>query len=508
MMRTLVTTLWSLLLLQTPSSAFQCSVESVQHFLPAGSTALRALSLPDNLSFSDPSEVAYPGITSALPALCLLTINVTSSRSSSYRFGLFLSEVWNGRFAAVGNGGLAGGINWPSMGTMAKYGFAVVSTDTGHNGTSSDGTFALNGNETITDNAYRAMHGSVEHAKAIVQEHYGRNISYSYYSGCSTGGRQGLVELQKYPEDFDGVLVGAPAWESTKIAAFFVQMGVINLPKTSDHHIPPSLYPLIQAEAIQQCDGVDGVEDGVISDPQACHFRAETLLCTPGSNTSTCLTDPQINTLHLLYGHYFDVARPLFYYALPPGSEAGWSALLPSDAPLSLGTNAFAYVQLQDPNWDWRELNISIIVEKDATGDRSGIPEDFDIRPFADHELLPYKTSRTFYEAVYRNISSQDVAYTVDDFYRLFYVPGMLHCSEDLGRNIYGVPGFEDANHDAVLALMHWVEKGEAPKWITATKFVNESIDLGVRRQRKLCPYPKTARLVGDDVHDAGSWEC
>lgn len=244
-MRTLTTALWVSSLFQSASLAFQCSLSSVQQYAPEGATALRAQSLPDQSSFSDPSEVAYPETTSGLPALCLLTFNVTSSPTSSYRFGLFLPEAWNGRFAAVGNGGLAGGINWPSMGTMVKYGFAVVSTDTGHNGTSFDGRFALRGNETITDNNYRAMHGSVVHAKEIVQQYYARNITYSYYNGCSTGGRQGLVEVERYPEDFDGVLAGAPAWESGKIAGFFVQVGIINLPNTSDHHIPnkPSHMP-------------------------------------------------------------------------------------------------------------------------------------------------------------------------------------------------------------------------------------------------------------------------
>jgi feruloyl esterase len=427
------------------------------------------------------------------------------------------------------------------MGIMVKYGFAVVSTDTGHRGGFGDVNFAINADgtwntEQIADSAYRALHGSVVLGKQLTVGNYGRNISYSYYNGCSTGGRQGLTEVQRFPEDFDGVLAGSPAWETDVIGLWTVQMGMINLPNTSENHIPTTMYPVIQAEVMRQCDGIDGVEDGVIMDPQACHFRPETLLCA-GQNASegSCVTSPQIDTLHQLYGHYPTVEKPLFFHPLPLGSEPAWASSLPEDEPASVSWAAI--LSFQDPNWDWRTLNYSGIQEATTrfyTGGADMVPNQFDITPFAKRggklfhyhgqgdTTVPYESSRTWYENTYRNVTTKGV--DVDNFYRLFFVPGMLHClqsngdapwyfgageqPEILGSDAYGVPGFRDEQHDAVLALMKWVEEGAAPDHIVATKYVNDNVSLGFKRQRKICKYPGRAKFVGDEVDDADSWVC
>jgi feruloyl esterase len=196
--------------LLTVQAISNCSTESFQAILPAGSTALKAFHLPANSTYQDPYELAFNKPTSALPALCLLVVNSTSSPTSSFRFGVFLPDGWNGRFATVGNGGLNGGVNWSTMGVMVKYGFAAISTDTGHNRTIIDGAWALKGKETRIDNAYRALHGSVVLAKDIINKYYSRQISYSYFKDCSIGGRQTFAEMQRYPDDFDGVLAGGP----------------------------------------------------------------------------------------------------------------------------------------------------------------------------------------------------------------------------------------------------------------------------------------------------------
>lgn len=514
-----------------------CDAAHFQPFLGSDSTILNTTFLPLNSSFGDPSEIAYPNTTTKLPALCMLTINVTSSTTSSYRLGLFLPEVWNGRFAAVGNGGMAGGINWMDMAPMVKYGFAVTSTDTGHNGTSVMGEWAMRGNETLADNAWRAMHGTVVRAKQVVQGHYAANISFSYYNGCSTGGRQGLVEVQRFPEDFDGVLAGSPGWEAAKGPAWVVQMGAFNQPNTSAHHIPPAKYALVQAEAIRQCDIVDGVQDGIISDVEGCFFRPETLLCRPGQNTSLCLNGEQINTLHLLYGDYTNLPQPMFFYPVSVGSEVGWAGTFPAYGPLDLGVNMLKYENLQDPSFNWKtDLNYTLVQRLNNPVAKSYTPDAFDITPFArrggkllhyhglSDSLIPWQSSRRWYESVYRNITSQRTDIAIDDFYRMFFIPGMRHCGGAngdapwyigadsqpfvLGSDVYSVPGFMDADHDAVLSLMRWVEQGVAPNWIVATKFLNETVASGVRRQRTLCPYPKRARLTGTNVDSATSWVC
>ncbi|KEF63547.1 uncharacterized protein A1O9_01525 [Exophiala aquamarina CBS 119918] len=511
----------------------QCSTSDIQEILPGGATVLRAVSLGPNSTFGDVSEVAYPRNSTGLPALCALTINVTSSPTSSFRFGLYLPQEWNTRFAAVGTGGIDGGINWPAMGPMVKYGFAVASTDTGHNSTNSSATWALSGPETVTDWAYRAVHGSTVLAKQIVSAYYAAPINFSYYNGCSTGGRQGLVEAVRYPEDFDGILVGAPAWQVERTVVWLVQQAAYNLPNTSDHAIPVAKNTLIRDEALRQCDGVDGVVDGVISAPEICAFRPETLLCR-GEEAESCLTAPQINTLHLLYGTRYDVDKPVVYHPYVLGSETEWTRFLPPNAPLPMATNAFRDIFLRNATWDWRDLNYTLAEDVLNNRQINATLTTFDLVPFASRggkllhwhgladALVPYTSSQHFYELVYGKVTSEGVE--MDGSYRLFLVPGLGHCArsannapwyfaganqpESMGTGVYGVPGFRDAAHDGVLALMQWVENGIPPKSLVVTKFANDTISSGVKSQRKVCPYPSQARLVGQDVHVAQDWTC
>lgn len=193
--------------------ASDCSIEAINSILPANATTLSAVQVSANGTYGQgAADIAYPTNPTNLPGLCAVIVNVTSSPTSSFTFGLFLPEQWNERFLTVGNGGFAGGINWLDMGAGVGYGFAVVSSDLGHNSTSGDITWALNEPEKKIDFGYRALHGSTVLAKQIVEAFYGCQIKYSYYSGCSTGGRQGLKEAELYPEEFDGILAGAPAW--------------------------------------------------------------------------------------------------------------------------------------------------------------------------------------------------------------------------------------------------------------------------------------------------------
>lgn len=183
-----------------------------------------------------------------------------------------------------------------------------MSTDTGHNSFSQDGSWALN-KEKLTDWGYRAMHGSVVLAKEIVQAYYGCESKYSYYSGCSTGGRQGLKEVEMFPEDFDGVLAGAPAWWTSHLQTWTVKAGLYNLPTTSAHHIPPTLFSVIGAEVLRQCDGTDGLVDSIVSNPKGCDFVPEALLCQSNVTNQTkagCLTVPQVETLYQIYNDYVE----------------------------------------------------------------------------------------------------------------------------------------------------------------------------------------------------------
>lgn len=192
---------------------FPCTTEAFNQILTGNTTAILAVSVPDNGSFSVAGDLAYPQVAANLPALCAVSFNVTSSPISSFTFGMFLPDEWSSRrLYTAGNGGFLGGINWIDMAQGTHYGAACVSTDTGHNvSNSNDGSWAYHNNETILDWAGRALHSSVVQAKDIVAAYYGAEAQYSYYSGCSTGGFQGMKEIQAYPEDFDGALVGSPA---------------------------------------------------------------------------------------------------------------------------------------------------------------------------------------------------------------------------------------------------------------------------------------------------------
>lgn len=191
-----------------------------------------------------------------------------------------------------------------------------MSTDTGHNSTSIDITWALNQEQKKVDFGYRAMHGSIELSKQLVSTYYDCPIKYSYYSGCSTGGRQGLKEIELYPDQFDGVLAGAPAWWTSHLQTWTVKLGLYNLPNTSARSIPLELFPAIGAEVLKQCDGQDGVVDTIISDPYGCHFIPEALLCDEGVVNQTaagCLTSPQIDTLYHIYNDYVDTNQVYDY---------------------------------------------------------------------------------------------------------------------------------------------------------------------------------------------------
>ncbi|KAJ9627327.1 hypothetical protein H2203_003789 [Taxawa tesnikishii (nom. ined.)] len=305
-------------------------------------------------------------------------------------------------------------------------------------GTSRDGTWALN-KESLADWGYRAMHGSILQSKEITAAYYGKAPRYSYYSGCSTGGRQGLKEVQLHPETFDGVVAGAPAWWTNHLQPWTVKVASYNLPVNSSHHIPASLFPAIAAEVLKQCDGSDGLVDSVIQDPRRCDFYPEALLCGPGVTNQTasgCLTSPQIDTLYHIYNDYVDVNQTFVFPALALGSEAQWPVLLGGNAPATLGTQYVQYFLLNDPSWQWQDFDYSIIEQADAQDPGNATAGDFAAlgefqkkggkvlmyHGYSD-ALIPTHSSVYFYKHVLRTLAPEGV--DLDSFYRFFLVPGM-----------------------------------------------------------------------------------
>lgn len=520
------------------TTALDCSPASIQSVLPSNATVNFAHSLPANSTFEVPkSDTGYPTSPIGLPAVCAVSVQVQSIGNTTFGFGLFLPTDWNGRFLAIGNGGFAGGINWADMAPGSRYGFATMSTDTGHNSSSINGTWAYNQPGKMENWGHLAMHGSTVNAKTITAAFYSKDISYNYYAGCSTGGRQGLKEAELYPEDFDGIIAGAPAWWTSHLQPWTIQVAKYNLPTTADYHIPPALFPAIGKEVLKQCDPQDGLKDGIISDPNGCNFRPEELLCAASianATSSGCLTSPQISTLYKLYNDFVGENQTFFYPHLNLGTEPQWPIHLSSSEPNPLGTGYVQYFLGFGADWSFNDFNEDIQRLADRT-DPGNASVKYDLSAFharggkilSYHGMgdahIPTNSLPYFYNQVYRTLKPRGIE--VDEFFRFFLVPGMGHCSGTnfdapwyfagpnqagrLGPTVYGVPGFEDKEHDAMLAMMAWIEEGDAPTKIVATKWTNDTVRDTVLRQRPLCMYPKQAKYKGMGSPDeAGNWEC
>ena len=429
----------------TLSFAFDCTPSAFQQYLPDNAEVAYTRTVAEGGTFEVPAgDIAYPISPSGLQALCAVEVNVTLSSTSAYSFGLFMPDNWNNRFLAVGNGGFAGGINWLDMAAGVGYGFASISTDTGHNSTSGDGSWAYQNEEARGNWGFRALHGSVEIAKQLVSAYYGGDAQWSYYSGCSTGGRQGLKEVQMFPDDFDGVLAGAPAWWTTHLQTWTIKVALNNLPVTADYHIPPELFPAIDAEVIRQCDPQDGLQDSIISDPEGCNFFPETLLCGPdvtNQTTAGCLTAPQIGTLYRIHGAYFDVNQTFVLPGLAFSSEAQWSTvLLGSTQPASLGYEYPQYFLDLGPQWNWTDFDYSIVQLADANDPGDANADDFEQMEAFEKKggklltyhgwsdgFIPTGSAEVFYKSVLKALVPKGV--DVNSFYRHFFVPGMQHCA-------------------------------------------------------------------------------
>ncbi|KAI1359145.1 putative ferulic acid Esterase/Feruloyl esterase [Xylaria arbuscula] len=515
-----------------------CDVSKLTQVLPDNAKIERLEALEAGSTYGEgTANLAYPIQPTNLPALCAVTIAVASSATSSYRIGLFLPAEWNNRFLVVGNGGFGGGINWIDMGAGVQYGSAVVSTDTGHSSVVTDGSWAFDNPEGRTDWGWRSIHGSVVLGKLLVQAYYDRPIAYSYYSGCSTGGRQGLKEMQMFPSSFDGVLVGAAAWYTSHLNNWATQVASYNWPADDDKHIDWHLLPAIADEIVKQCDGIDGVVDNVISLPGQCNVNFDALSCErSGANQSACITASQTQTLKNVYSDWRTPAGELLYKGLIPGSEDQMYLVLNYSEASPYGIGYARYFVLNNESFSLADFNDTLVSLADKINPGNATADNYNLTSFRDRGgkmlmyhgqadgLVPLQGSTLYYDRVVEKMGGNLTA--TQDFFRYFMVPGMQHCwaspvdapwafgapsqASMLGNDTWSVPGFKDAQHDILLALMDWVEKNITTDQIVATTW-NKQKDAssGILRQRPLCPYPQMARWDGDgDSNEAASWTC
>ena len=429
-----------------------------------------------------------------LPEFCRVQATLTPSADSDIKVEVWLpASGWNGKFQAVGNGGWAGIISYGPLGAAVRGGYAAASTDTGHVGGSA--SFALGHPEKLTDFAYRAVHEMTITSKAIIANFYGDGPRYSYWNGCSTGGRQGLKEAQKFPADFDGIIAGAPANYQMHLGVWSVAVAQA-VHKEPASYIPPEKYPAIHKAVLEACDSLDGLRDGLIQDPTRCHFDPKTIQCA-GEDSPACLTAPQVEAARKIY-------TPLknsrtgeeIFPGLEPGSELGWAGPAGPNA-AAVATDTFTYLVYKDPNWDWHTLNPDTDTARADKNDNGLIDAiDPNLKPFFSHKgkLIMYHGWNDPLIAPGNSVNYYKAA-TGSDSIRLFMVPGMGHCGGGEGPNTF----------DMVTALEQWVEQGHAPEQIIASHSQNGTVD----RTRPLCPYPQVARYKGSgSIDEAANFSC
>jgi feruloyl esterase len=438
-----------------------------------------------------------PSLYRPLPAFCRVQATASPTPDSRIRFEVWLPEEdWNGKLMGTGNGGAQGAIFHFAMAAPLQRGYAVVNSDTGHSGDSADWSFAVEHPEKLTDYAWRAVHEMTVHAKAIARARYARAPRFSYWTGCSSGGRQGLVEAQRFPGDYDGIIAGAPAnaWVPLMVHTVLVQRALAG----PDGLAPAKLAALHEA-ALAACDADDRVTDRIIGDPERCAFDPEVVHCARG-NAPGCLTGTEVERAREIYRGA--VSPRTGERSLPgpaPGSELEWLAY----TGFPIGENWFRDLVFADPAWSVRAFDFDADVERARRHEGGQLDAtDPDLSEFASRGgklllwhgwsdgLIPAASTLQYHRAVHERLGAR-----ARDSLRLYMAPGVNHCWG--GEGPYQI--------DALGALERWVERGEAPERISASRPLPD----GGTRTRPLCPYPQLARYRGEgNTDDEASFEC
>jgi len=474
--------------------------------------------------------VVSPTVTlTDLPPFCRAEGLAKPSADSNISFEVWLPQpdAWNTKFLSSGEGGFAGTLNYTrngldgGMDEILRRGYVTASTDTGHRST--DTWWAVGHPERVVDYLYRSKHVVTVAAKNVIAKFYGRAPSHSYFSSCSNGGRQGLLEAQRYPEDFDGFVIGAPwNYQSHSNAGFVWNAQALTAPGAA---IPKEKLPAIHAAVLAACDKNDGLVDGVIANPRACRFDPSSLVCR-GPDTNLCLTPPQAAALKKIYEGPKNprTGEPIFP-GFAMGGEAGWTNLVDNRRASGLPNGYFANVMFQNPDWDFRTFDFDKdMAAADEKVGRFGNSVSLDysaairrgVKIFQYHgwndQTLQPAYSPEYYDAVVRANNGLE---PTQGFYRLFMVPGMTHCYGGPGATSFGgvgqqIPPVRDSAHDIQTALENWVERGVPPAQMVATKFSDETAKTRtVRLTRPLCLYPTVPRYKGTgDPNDAANFRC
>jgi feruloyl esterase len=435
-----------------------------------------------------------------LPGFCRVVARLRPTSDSDIGIEVWLPAVekWNGKYLAVGSGGWGGSIAYTAMADALRRGYATSATDDGHTGSSAG--FLMGHPEKFVDFAYRAEHEMTVEAKHLVRTFYGRDPRYSYWDGCSGGGREGLLQATRFPDAFDGIIAGDPADVRRNSWALWLANKTFKDPAD---RIPPDKYAMIHRAALDACDENDGLKDGLLESPDTCTVDFSKLACH-GKDAPDCLTDRQVHTAQTIISPATDREGNVVFPRLEPGTELRWARLAGGPEPADLFLDEFRYVVYRDPHWDWRTFDLTRDAAKANAADRGVDALDPRLEAFrkrggklllyhgwADQQVAPASTIN-FYNSV--------LAVTADPsrppgWIRLFMVPGMAHCT--------GGEGPDDFNK--IQVLERWVEQGEIPDRIIASHHNAGKVD----RTRPLCAYPSVAHYDGKgSIDDAASFSC
>lgn len=449
-----------------------------------------------------------------LPAFCRVAATIKPTTDSDIKIEVWMpASGWNGKFQGVGNAGWSGFISYsplgsrrPSLSGALARGYAAASTDTGHQGPVDNASFAFGHPEKVIDYGYRAVHEMTVKAKAIIAAFYGDGPKQSYWNGCSSGGRQGLMEAQRFPGDYSGIIAGAPANNWTRLQAGTVWSGQA-LHQNANSAVSKDQYVLLHKSVLAACDARDGVTDGVLENPASCSFDPSVLQCQ-GADNSDCLTPAQVEVAREIYaGAVNPRTGQQIFPGLPRGSELGWYAQTPGGRGFfSIAETYFQNVVYQDPKWDFRNLNFDADIARIDKLDNGTLTatnpnlKDFVARGgkliiyhgWIDAVIAP-QNSVEYYKSVLTTTGA--AAGKLENSVRLFMVPGMDLCSGGNGPNEF----------DMLSVLEQWVEQGKAPDRIVASHRTDGKVD----RTRPLCPYPQAARYTGSgSTDDAANFVC
>lgn len=485
----------------------------------AGAKVTSAVVVPEKTAM--PDAPLGPYTVRVMPAFCRVKITDKPSADSDIKTEVWLPLTdWSGRVRGVGNGGFAGNLDYEAMAAAVKQGSVGVATDTGHVGGGPE--FALGHPEKVKDFGWRAVHDMTVQAKALAVALYGKAAAHAYFVACSDGGREALMEAQRFPTDYDGILAGAPAYNWTGLVSSGAA-DVARMESSEAAYLPPAKLPAIAAAVNAACDAKDGLSDGIVNDPRQCGLDPATLACK-GAETDSCLMPEQVTSLKEIYSAKKLKSGKTVFPGYLPGAEAAkgsWDTWLLGKQSLLVFFSTGYFSDFVHQQADWKlssfdfDKDYTLAMEKTASDLNA---TSTDLKPFAarggklvmyhgwNDPAIPALSTVAYYDGLVSTMGKS----SVDSAVRVYMVPGMLHCGGGPGVWTFGEGGGVrgDAQHDVFTALESWVEGGTAPGDLIALKFVDDDWSKGVGMTRPLCVYPKASQYVKGDPKDAKSFVC